>query len=302
MVSLVLDTNKAAGGPVLVTSSPFALKSRYNGPAIRLTNAYNGTLYSFGLSGSGEATIDWGDGTRLQTVTLYPLDEYGYMPQNGKVSHTYSNNNERTIVITGADITGIQSDGSFGEYNNGTVLDVSGMTSLQHISCIGNNFTSLDVSGLDELRYLNCSYNYSLNSLNLDGCVALNTLWCNNNTALESLDVTHCPELKTLDCSHSALTSLKVAGLEKLESLSCHWNALTSLDVRVLPSLQKLEADYNQLEAAVVGEIIADLPDRTGFDEGVFKVNSFNGDIENPWSPITTADKAAASAKGWRAE
>jgi hypothetical protein len=340
MVSLVLDTNKAAGGtPVLISSAPFALKSVYNGPAIRITNGYNGRLDYFAIAGSGEATIDWGDGSPVETVTLYPLDEYGYMPQNGKVIHTYYNNNERTIAITGTDITGIQSDGSFGEYNNGTAIDVSGMTSLQFISFMGNNFTSVDVSGLDDLRYLNCSYNYSLNSLNLDGCVALNTLLY-NNTVLESIDVTNYPELTTLDCSHSGLTSLnmtglehleklycsgntltsldvtyltelkelecfnsgltslKVTGLEKLEKLSCHGNALTSLDVKDLPLLRILEASQNRLEVATIREVIADLPDRTGKSKGMFKVNSYNGDTGD-YSPIATADKDSASAKGW---
>ena len=143
-----------------------------------MTTALSGTV-KISLAGihGGQATIDWGDNTPRETVSLKPkITEY---------KHSYNNTTPRTITITGNinELACID--------NQLTSLDVSQCTNLELLRCDGNQLTNLDVSKLPLLINLSCSNN-QLKSLDVNkdviGKTALTTLYAGNNQ-LTGLDV-----------------------------------------------------------------------------------------------------------------
>ena len=148
-----------------------------------------------------------------------------------------------------------------------TALDVSGLATLQKLSCGDNQLTSLNASGLTQLKEINC-YSNKLTSLNVQGCTALQKLACSSNelpelnvkgltqlqtleysnNKLTALDVQGLTVLKNLQCNQNKLTSLKVKDCTALEELDCRGNNLTALDVQGLTKLKSLDCDENQLK------------------------------------------------------
>ena len=111
---------------------------------IKMTTDYNDFFVI--LSGSGVATVDWGDGSEKITLTL---------PTH--FSHTYPNNSIRTITINGDNITKLHS-------NFITSLDVSRCTELTYIYTEQSRLTSLDVSknkALTSLGFTTCQFTAS---------------------------------------------------------------------------------------------------------------------------------------------
>jgi hypothetical protein len=133
---------------------------------IKLTTEADGKII-LGIVGSGVATIDWGDGSEKDVLTISKK-----WPQ---LEHTYPSASTRTIIVTGDNITG------FGCSSSGiTNLDVSRCTELTVFGCYNNQLTSLDVSKNLALTYLKCTNN-QLTSLDLSKNTALTTLDCENN-------------------------------------------------------------------------------------------------------------------------
>jgi len=64
---------------------------------MQFTTAKSG-MVTFTITGSGTATIDWGDGSAVSTVTLDPS-------QFKICGHNYSSDVSRTITVTGKYIT-----------------------------------------------------------------------------------------------------------------------------------------------------------------------------------------------------
>ena len=64
--------------------------------------------------------------------------------------------------------------------NNLTSLNVSGLTTLERLLCVGTQLTSLNVGGLTALRELYCRHN-QLTSLNVNDCTVLRSLDCSHN-------------------------------------------------------------------------------------------------------------------------
>ena len=204
------------------------------------------------LAGSGDAYIDWGDGSREDMLALSTVDK--------RVEHTYSSTTERTIAITGENITFLSCTD-----NELTELDVSHNTMLTTLWCIHNyRLTELDVSkntalttlecwfnGLRKLKlnnaltYLDCSRNL-LTELDVSKNTALKFLNCNFN-GLTELDVNKNTALTQLICGYNQLTELNVSKNTALKSLGCSNNQLTELDVSKNISLEGLSCSYNQL-------------------------------------------------------
>ena len=132
------------------------------------------------LAGSGQVTIDWGDGI-AQTHELSPFD-YEYYYNNGSVasvnrySHRYSNNSAYTVTITGKNVTYLGFDYNLLVMN----IDVSGNKALTDFNCSNNRLTHLDVSKNSALTWLNCSSN-QLTSLIISRRTPLTWLDCRNN-------------------------------------------------------------------------------------------------------------------------
>ena len=119
-----------------------------------LTVSESGPNVKFGLAGSGDARIDWGDG-KSDAVTL------GAELQD--ISHDYPDDSAyHTITIVGTEVTGLDC-----QMNNLTSLDVSENTALEELECADNKLTSLDVSRNTMLELLDCSANqFSVEALN----------------------------------------------------------------------------------------------------------------------------------------
>ena len=136
------------------------------------------------LFGSGEATIDWGDGTS-ETITIkYDQPQPLFYPP--LFEHSYSESSSHAIIITGKNITGLEctwkgvvtqlpphipitsiyiSENTVFkelscERNQLTSLNVSTNSVLTTLRCSGNQLTNLNVSGLNELLYLYCERNF----------------------------------------------------------------------------------------------------------------------------------------------
>jgi len=108
----------------------------------------NGGDFSFYLSGSGTATVDWGDGSDKVALTLNEHEherDAMFFPirlRRGVLfRHTYPTATIRTITVNGDNITGLYCSSNFCI----TSIDVSRCTELTELSVSGN-LTSFDVS------------------------------------------------------------------------------------------------------------------------------------------------------------
>ena len=202
-------------------------------PIMTMTTAMKGYV-SIALKGTGEATIDWGDGTPKKTFTLTKsAKEY---------RHKYSGKTANTITIVGENITFLTCAN-----NELTSLDVSNNTALTFLTCIGNKLTNLDVSKNTALTELDCTAN-KLTSLDVSNNTALIELYCHYNQ-LTSLDVSKNTALIKLHCGNgdNKLTTLDVSKNTALTELGCSGNELTKLDVSSNKALTYLDCEKNQL-------------------------------------------------------
>ena len=158
---------------------------------------------SIKMTGTGTMTIDWGDGTTIETHTLEAFDNDGwYHDLNSKYSyhHAYSGSSTRTITIFGENIT--------------------------HLNCGRMGLTSLDVSNNIALTHLYCGEN-RLSVLDVSKNPLLTDLWCHDNQ-LTSLDLSNNTVLIILYCSVNQLTYLYVGTNTELARLDCSFNQLST--------------------------------------------------------------------------
>ena len=106
-----------------------------------------------GIAGTGDITIDWGDGTGKETFSLSSFDGQFYdiydIKEKYNYKHYYGGTATRTITITGENITAL----TVGSYipMSLTSLDVSSNITLTYLSCYYNQLTTLDVSSNTKL-------------------------------------------------------------------------------------------------------------------------------------------------------
>ena len=162
------------------------------------------------LDGSQTATIDWGDGSPVETVTL------GSTPWH---EHHYAKKTEYTMHITGENITDL------GCPSHIKTLQLN-VPTLKELLCVTNELTTLDLSPTPALKRLNC-YNNFLKTLNVSQNSALEELNCYGNK-LTALDVSKNPSLTSLECGSNQLTSLDVSQNNKLSMLDCSDNKLST--------------------------------------------------------------------------
>ena len=230
------------------------------GDRMRMTVEGSGEV-RFYLSGSGTATVDWGDGSDRTTREISRAGT--------RFSKTYAPG-RYTITITGDDIIGLE----IGRYEGWvaiggellTSLDVSRNTALEQLSVRNTPLTSLDVSRNTALTNLDVSNN-QLTSLNVSGSTALRTLWVPGNQLI-SLDLSQNLELRELRASHNQLTSLVVS--------------------RYAIGLQTLWAANNRLSASALNALFESLP---RVERQFFVIERNPGENE--------ANRSIATAKGW---
>ena len=223
----------------------------------------------FRLKGSGIAIVDWGNGSKKDTVELEISDENGW----SQIKRTDLDTNHRMITITSKNITGLDCDAKFAilapnppKINQITRLDVSQNAALSDLDCGRNQLAELDISKNTALTRLRCGDN-QLTELNVSKNTALLHLECSRNQ-LTKLDVSKNVALISLNCCENPLTALdvsrntalieflfwdnKITTLDistntALEHLSCSDNPLTELDVSRNTALKSLSCRNNQL-------------------------------------------------------
>ena len=208
------------------------------------------------IAGSGSATIDWGDGSPVETLVLKDFlnwDEDGHA-----YSHKFSGTPPYAVKITG-NVTHLNCQGM-----GITSLDVKRNTQLIELTCPENQLTSLDVSKNPELTELNCSNN-QLISLDVSKNLKLKWLDCNHNQ-LKELDVGKNTDLRTLGCNQNRLTSLNVKNNPNLSWLNCSFNQLTNLDCSQNKKLDALYFNDNNLSAAAINALFESLNDIELYD------------------------------------
>jgi hypothetical protein len=175
-----------------------------------------GNYVAFCLSGSGTATVDWGDGTEKEVITL---------SENGcvEVKRSFSGTSIRSISVHGENITALDCRGS-----NLTNLDVSRNKKLTYLDCSDNQLSYLDVSNNTTLKVLWCNGNY-LTNLDVSKNSLLTEMYCHNNSLTE-LELSKNAVLVRLNCSQNQLTTLDLSKNIKLNRMDCYENRLTTLD------------------------------------------------------------------------
>jgi len=136
---------------------------------------------NFNLAGNDEITIDWNDGTKLDTLALSSDTIIN-------IRHNYLPDRNYKITITG-NVTQLSCN-----YNNITSLEVNTSPSLIKLNCGNNSITTLDVSKCTALTTLDCSDNrFSVAALNdlfetLNNLSASKTIEIYSNSGCENCD------------------------------------------------------------------------------------------------------------------
>ena len=243
------------------------------------------------LAGTSKITIDWGDGSKIETHSLSAFvtvldDKYRY-------SHHYGSASARTITITGENITHFDC-----RENELTSLDVCKNTALTVLICGNNQLRELDVSNNTALTYLGCWVN-QIASIDVSSHIELEFLYCGSNL-LTSLDVTNNSKLRILICDDNQLNNLDVKGCSMLTNLNCGkfvytpvglGNHLTSLDVNGCTSLINLNCENNLLSAKSLNDLFETLHDKTFASGKQIYISHNPGTID--------CSKSIAEIKGW---
>jgi len=211
------------------------------GPKMTMTTEISGHM-GIRMAGSGTVTIDWGDGTEIETHTLQAYFDKWDVPLEHRFTHDYPNSTtSHTITIISDNVTHLSCHG----YYQITSLDVSKNTVLEELQCNGNQLTSLDLSKNTKLTFLSCNQN-QLKNLDLSKNTMLTVLFCEENL-LTSLDLSKNILLKSIRCLNNRLASLDVSKNILLTYLVCDNNLIKNLDVSNHTDLTLLGCSGNQL-------------------------------------------------------
>lgn len=247
---------------LLFSSCKMLFKTKASKSTMTMTTAKEGEVI-ISAAGSGEMTIDWGDGTPIKTHTLVAL---GRSSVAMSYSHTYTGTSARTITISGGNITLL---GCW--YNQITELDVSKNSALIRLGCDNNLLTKLDVSKN----------------------IALTGLGCDNNQLTE-LDVSKNSALTILNCGDNQLSELNVNKNSALTALYCNNNLLNELDVSGATALTQLQCWSNLLEAPALNLLFGTLPNNpTPEKRNMIYI------VGNPGTVAACSDISIPENKGW---
>jgi len=280
--------------------------NKYDDGLKQMTLTFQGSgEKTISMHGIGTATIDWGDGSKIETIILSPGSFGDMFPTNQNIKHNYTGSSIRTITITGENITGLNCVSNqltkldvsknsalielYCQYNQLTNLDISKNTALKWLICSSNQLTSLDVSQNTELTLLDC-LNNQLTNLDVSKNTKLTFLSCSFNP-LKKIDVSKNTVLTRLDCYNNQLTSLDVSGNIVLAFLHCSSNQLTNLDVSKNAELGYLDCSDNLLTNYSLNELFEILHDNSvGYQKQIVIQR-------NPGA--NDCDRSIAERKGW---
>ena len=158
----------------------------------------------------------------------------------------------------------------FAPGNDIAELDVTKNIKLQSINVEDSKITTIDLSQNPELIYLNLNHNQ-----------------------LTAIDLSNNPLMRELYVGYNKLTAIDVRNLKSLFSFSCYNNLLSELILPDSPKLSFLRLQGNRIKGAAMDALIASLPDKKS---RFYVIDTANSNEQNV---ITTAQVAAAKAKGW---
>ena len=166
---------------------------------ITMTTAKSGEA-TIRMAGSGTFTVDWDDGSAIETHTLQTYASgWNFSPEYLYV-HNYSGADSKTITIIGEEITLFECN-----FNQFTSLDVSKNTALTYLDCSNNLLDNLDVRKNTALTSLNFHSNL-LSNIDLSKNISLTHLGCSNNKLI-GIDVSKNTALFHLYCRKNQLTT-----------------------------------------------------------------------------------------------
>ena len=233
----------------------------FSAPTMKVTTAKSGEA-SLLLAGSGSCTIDWGDGSAVETHALQLPTEQGWIEDEHTFKHRYSRGGgSRTISVTGENMT--------------------------HFSCYSMEATGLDVSQNTALVELIC-YRNKIKEIILGNHASLKRFYCNINQ-IAVLNIDNLTALEYLDCSENQLTALDISKNAKLERVICDENKLTALDASNNPELKNVSFVSNQCTSAALDALLKTLNGNAGY-----KVIHIR---KNPGSE--GCNESIAKDKGW---
>ena len=154
--------------------------------------------------------------------------------------------------------------------NDITELDLTKNAKLQSIDVEDSKITSIDLTQNPNLSYLNL-----------------------NGNRLTAIDLSNNPLMRELYVGYNKLTAIDVRNLKSLFSFSCYNNLLSELILPDSPKLSFLRLQGNRIKGAAMDALIASLPDKKS---RFYVIDTANSNEQNV---ITTAQVAAAKAKGW---
>ena len=264
------------------------------------------------------ATLDWGDGSPVETVKVVTYNE--------RYKHNYAQPAEYTLHISGEvtyfwilglDVSRLNLNVSTLKTfccnsSKVTALDVSQNPNLEELHCSSNRITALDVSKNTKLKELDCDFN-KITALDVSKNTALEKLHCfgnplktldvSKNTALQelkcysnqltSLDVSKNKALEHLTCGDNPLTSLDVSANTMLKYLSCFETPLTNLDLSTNTQLLGIDFNDNNLSAEALNALYRSLHSKKGGD---FK-EKYIYTLSNPGTKA--GNETIAKQKGW---
>jgi len=185
-------------------------------------------------------TINWGDGSAIETITASEYNHFTNTYTNGYYLYTVTINalsNDCKFTIFS----------STNNWNIGTLnsLNVANAPSLIVIECWGHKLSALDISKNTALTKLHCSHN-QLKTLDVSKNIALTILECGMNQISELILGNH-TKLTILSCPENSITSLDVSNCIALELLECHKNKIVELDFSKSKNISLLDCSSNNL-------------------------------------------------------
>ena len=225
------------------------------------------------------------DCTSLQLITnAVSTGGGGNIPSNLRIlearnttsmEQIYCVNNQLMLLdVRGSSVESIYCDNDNADMKqNDMILNVSGCSNLDILTCHNCHLNELDLTGCTGLTQLSCSGN-ELRHLNLTDNYNLISLGVSNNQ-LSDIDLSPCYALESFDCGGNPMSSLDVSGNRNLKSLSCGGtglnpnlnftsltlnnpaledfycsnSGLTSLDLSNYKYLKRVQCTYNLLKS-----------------------------------------------------
>jgi len=216
---------------------------------------------------TGYITVDWGNGTPLQTAKIQNLivDKDNDV---ARMSYSYAYSGNFPFKQIAPNYWGYDID-----YD--AVYTVT-------INC-------------EDVPIFLTPNHQELFSLDVSKNSRLEMLWCGHNR-LASLDVSENTKLNTLMCYGNVLTDLDVSNCRELEIMCLYFNKLTSLDVSNNAKLSHLDCRHNNLSADALNSLFETLHDNDLTNSKAFPAKRILI-YGNPGA--NTCDTSIAESKGW---